>query len=39
LRKAKVRALLRLPDAVEEVFSTVTSLDGRGWFLSSSYVR
>lgn len=39
LRKAKVRALPGLPDAVEEAFSTVSSSDCRGWFRSCCYVR
>ena len=39
LRKAKVRALSGLPDAVEDAFSTVTSSDCLGWFRSCCYVR
>ena len=39
LRKAKVRALPGLPDAVEDAFSSVSSSDCRGWFRSCCYVR
>ena len=39
LRKAKVRALSGLPDAVEHAFSTVTPFDCLGWFRSCCYVR
>lgn len=39
LRKAKVRTLPGLPDAVEDAFSSVTASDSLGWFRSCCYVR
>ena len=39
LRKAKVRTLSGLPDAVEVAFSSVTASDCLGWFRSCCYVR
>lgn len=39
LRKAKVRTLPRLPDAVEVAFSSITASDCLGWFRSCCYVR
>lgn len=39
LRKEKVRIALRLPDAVEKAFSTVTPSDCLGWFRSCNYVQ
>ena len=39
LRKARIRALPQLPDAVEAAFSTVTISDCLGWFRSCCYMR
>ncbi len=39
LRKAKVRKVVELPDAIEKAFSTVCSSDCFGWFRSCNYVQ